>query len=250
MSKRVRHVTCNVKNRARTADTLDAMAEGAERPQQGAQTLARGIRVLKEVAATPAGMSIQEVAANLDVHRSVAARLLQTLADSGLIARGGDGRYRGGAGLIPLARSGIAAFRDAARPEVRRLAEELGATVTLFIEQGNAAFALLVETPSSVGFHLSIREGASFPFDRGAATWALRSLHPPRPGDPEFLTQVRAQGWARTFGEVEPDAYSLAVPIRSDGLRPNCCLAIITFREDVLDGALEPMLASAARIAQ
>lgn len=225
------------------------MSEARERPPQGAQTLARGIRVLKEVAAATAGLSIQEVAANLGVHRSVAARLLQTLADAGLIARGADGRYRGGAGLIPLARSGIAAFREAARPEVRRLAEELGATITLFVEQGDAALALLVETPRSVGFHLAIREGASFPYDRGAATWALRSLHPPRPEDPEFLAQVREQGWARTFGEVEPDAYALAVPIRSDGLRPNCCLAIITFREEALDGALEPMLASAARIA-
>ena len=228
--------------------TLSHMSDSRPAPS-GAQTLARGIEALKAVALSPGGLTIQEVAARVGVHRSIASRLLQTLADGGLVARSADGRYRGGAGLVSLARSGIAVFRDAALPEVRRLSDLLQATITLFIEQGSGAHALLVETPRSNGFHLTISEGASFPYDRGAATWALRSLHPVRPDDSAFLTEVRQRGWARTFGEVEPGAYALAVPIPSDGLRPNACLAIITLRENALDEALEPMLEAAARIA-
>lgn len=232
-----------------TRSYAGAMVEGPLVAPQGAQTLARGIRVLQEVAATRDGLSISDVASRVGIHRSAASRLLQTLAEGNLIARGPDGRYRGGAGLIPLARAGIAVFRDAVLHDVSQLADRLRATVTLFIEQGGAAYALLVVTPSAVGFHLTISEGATYPFDRGAATWALRSLHPARPDDPEFLRKVRSQGWARTFGEVEPDAYALAVPIPSDGLRPNACLAVITLREESLEGALEPMLETARRIA-
>lgn len=225
------------------------MSETPPSAPQGSQTLARGIQALKNVAMSSNGLSIQEVAAGLGIHRSVASRLLQTLSEAGLIARGGDGRYRAGAGLIPLARNGVAVFREEVLPEVRRLSDRLGATVALFVEQAGAAYALLVETPRSAGFHLSLSEGASYPFDHGAATWALRSLHPARPDDPAVLTEARSRGWVRTVGEVEPGAYALAVPIGSDGLRPNACLAVITLREEMLDGALEPMLESARRIA-
>lgn len=225
------------------------MADRPAAAPQGAQTLARGIQVLKDVAASADGLTIHDVALGVGVHRSVASRLLQTLTDSGLVVRGADGHYRAGAGLIPLARSGIAVFRDGLLPEVRGLADRLDATITVFIEQGGAAYALLVETPRSAGFHFTVTEGASYAFDRGAATWALRSLHPPRPDDPEFLAEVRAQGWARTFGEVEFGVYALAVPIPSDGLRPNACITMITLREEALDGALEPLLETARRIA-
>ncbi len=226
-----------------------SMSENSPSAPQGSQTLARGIQALKTVAMSRTGLSIQEVAAGLGVHRSVASRLLQTLSEGGLITRGGDGRYRAGAGLIPLARNGVAVFREEALPEVRRLCDRLGATVALFVEQAGAAYALLVEAPRSAGFHLSLSEGASYPFDHGAATWALRSLHPARPDDPADLAEARSRGWVRTAGEVEPGAYALAVPIGSDGLRPNSCLAVITLREELLDGALEPLLESARRIA-
>src|SRR6185312_17286329 len=69
----------------------------------GSQTLDRGIRALEMVAAAPGGMTVQEVADRLEVHRTIAHRLLATLAEHHLIARGPDNRFRAGGGLIALA---------------------------------------------------------------------------------------------------------------------------------------------------
>ena len=68
----------------------------------GSQTLDRGIRALEMVAAAPGGMTMQEVADRLEVHRTIAHRLLGTLADHHLIARGPDNRFRAGGGLIAI----------------------------------------------------------------------------------------------------------------------------------------------------
>ena len=54
----------------------------------GSQTLDRGIRALELVAASPEGMTVQEVADRLEVHRTIAHRLLGTLADHHLVSRG------------------------------------------------------------------------------------------------------------------------------------------------------------------
>ncbi|MCZ4149682.1 ArsR family transcriptional regulator, partial [Escherichia coli] len=43
------------------------------------QTLSRGIRVLEIVANSPVNLSIAEIAAKLEVHRSIAYRIIRTL---------------------------------------------------------------------------------------------------------------------------------------------------------------------------
>ena len=91
----------------------------------GSQTLDRGIRALEMVAATPGGMTVQEVADQLGVHRTIAHRLLATLADHHLISRGPDNRFRAGGGLIALAGGLQSTLRDTAMPIRRELAEEL-----------------------------------------------------------------------------------------------------------------------------
>src|SRR5688500_16318930 len=49
------------------------------------QTLSRGIRILEILADVREPLSIDEIARRLEVHRSVAYRLLRTLEDHGLI---------------------------------------------------------------------------------------------------------------------------------------------------------------------
>src|SRR5437763_14360300 len=82
----------------------------------GSQTLDRGIRALELVAASPGGMTVQEVADRLEVHRTIAHRLLATLTDHHLVARGPDGRFRAGGGLVALAGGLQRTLRDTAVP--------------------------------------------------------------------------------------------------------------------------------------
>ena len=75
----------------------------------GSQTLARGLSALQLVATAPAGLTVQQVADHAGVHRTIAYRLLATLADFRLVAKGEDGRYRPAAGLATAKTSCCAA---------------------------------------------------------------------------------------------------------------------------------------------
>ncbi|MFF3503212.1 IclR family transcriptional regulator [Streptomyces sp. NPDC003247] len=214
----------------------------------GSQTLARGLSALRLIADSPQGLPVQEVADRLDVHRTIAYRILTTLTEFHLVSRGSDGRYRVGVETVALARGYAAGLRETAIPVLRRAADELGATVALIAEEGDEAVAVAVVEPRSVNYHLSYRVGSRNPLGVGAAGLALASLHPPLPGDPAELAEVRRQGYASTYGQVEPGAYGVAVPLRLPDPATRLCVNLITSREDVARGAVARMTATAEEI--
>jgi DNA-binding IclR family transcriptional regulator len=214
----------------------------------GSQTLDRGLRALELVAASPGGMTVQEVADRLDVHRTIAHRLLATLADHHLIARGPDGRFRAGGGLAALANGLHSTLRDTALPIMRELAEELQSTVALLVREGEEVVGIATAAPVSAAYHLAFRTGSRHPLGRGSAGICLLSALPARPGERPEVTRARAQGFAVSKGEVEPGAHGLAVLIRQGVDTPQACLNLITYRDDVMAGAAPVMLEGAARI--
>lgn len=216
----------------------------------GSQTLARGLSALQLVAGTPQGLGVQEVAERLGVHRTIAHRVLTTLADFHLISRSGDGRYRAGVGTVALARGYAAGLRETALPVLRRAADELGATIALIAEEGDEAVAVAVVEPQSVDYHLSYRVGSRNPLGVGSAGLALASLHPPYTGEPEPVAEVRRRGYATTYGQVEPGAYGVAVPLRLPDPATRLCVNLITSREDVAQASLHRMLAAAQEIGE
>lgn len=216
------------------------------RAAAGAQTLARGIRVLREVAQARDGMTIQEVAERQEIHRTIASRILSTLAAEGLVHRNADGRYRGAAGLATLASAAHAALRSAAMEVLDEVAEQLDATATLLVEQGDEAVALAVVTPSRPHYRIVFAEGSRHPLHLGAAGLALLCQRPEHPSDSPELRQTRADGVARTFAQVEPGMYGVAAPL---GLAdPVACLNLITNRPEHLDQAAPILIDAAARI--
>jgi len=214
----------------------------------GSQTLDRGIRALVMVAATPGGLTVAEVADRLDVHRTIAHRLLATLADHHLIARGPDNRFRAGGGLIALASGVQSALRDTAMPIMRELADELQSTVALLVREGEEVVAIAVAAPTKAAYHLAFRTGSRHELGRGAAGICLLSALPAREGERPEVTRARTQGFAVSHGEVEPGAHGLAVQIHQGGEVPSACLNLITYRDDVMAGAAPVMLDGAARI--
>jgi DNA-binding IclR family transcriptional regulator len=214
----------------------------------GSQTLDRGLRALELVAASPGGMTVQEVADRLDVHRTIAHRLLATLADHHLIARGPDGRFRAGGGLAALANGLHSTLRDTALPIMRELSEELQSTVALLVREGEEVVGIATAAPVSAAYHLAFRTGSRHPLGRGSAGICLLSALPARPGERPEVTRARGQGFAVSKGEVEPGAHGLAVLIRQGVDTPQACLNLITYRDDVMAGAAPAMLEGAARI--
>lgn len=216
------------------------------RPAPGAQTLARGLRALQMVALAPEGAAIGEIASQLDVHRTIASRLLTTLADFKFIVRMPDGRYRVGSGLAALASGVHSTLRVAADPILRELAESLGATITLLIAEGDEAVALAVVAPATSQYHLAFTAGGRHPIRRAAGGVALLASAPALPGEDPRVTDARKQGYASTFGEVEPGAYGVAVPITLPEGLPRACLNLITHRAEIAEAAV-PALSEAAQ---
>jgi DNA-binding IclR family transcriptional regulator len=200
----------------------------------GSQTLARGLSALQQVAAAPSGLTVQQVADGVGVHRTIAYRLLGTLAEFRLIARGEDGRYRPASGLALLGASFDRNVRQLSVPTLRALADDLGTTVSLLIAEGDQQVAIAVIVPTQVAYQLAFHEGSRYPLNRGAAGIALLASMAPRPGERDLVVQARDQGWVMTYGEIEPNTYGLAVPVHREPPAPPTCINLISHREDVV----------------
>ncbi|MFT3864965.1 MAG: helix-turn-helix domain-containing protein [Solirubrobacterales bacterium] len=211
----------------------------------GAQTLARGLTALQLICDSSGGLTIQEVAEHLDVHRTVAARLLATLGQFHLVSRL-DGRYQPGAGLAALGAAFDNNLREVSIPVLRKLADATLATASLLVAEGEEQVAIAVIVPFGVAYHLSFREGSRYPIDRGSAGLALLAGASPQPNEREAVAEARERGWVLTHGEVEPNAYGLAVPVTRTPPSPPTAINLISHRPDVLEQA-RPKVTKAAR---
>lgn len=200
----------------------------------GSQTLARGLNALQLVASSPTGMTVAQVADHIGVHRTIAYRLLSTLAQFRFVAKGEDGRYRPAAALAVLGASFDNNVRQLCVPTLRALADELGSTVSLLVAEGDQQVAVAVIAPTNVYYQMSFHEGSRYPLDRGAAGIALLASMPSRPGERDLVPQTRMRGWVITHGEIEPNTYGLAVPVRRRPPAPPTCINLISHREDVV----------------
>ena len=197
------------------------------------QTLDRGLRVLGVLATTPGGLTVTEIAASLDINRTVVYRLVSTLEQHALVRRDGHGRVHIGLGVLHLASGVQPVLRDLAIPILRALAEEVGCTAHLTVADGDEALALAVVEPSWTDFHVSYRVGSRHPLRRGAAGKAI--LLGREPGGAPY---------AVTSGELQTGASGVAAPVHGvEGL--DASVGIVTLGELDVE-AIGPKVAAAA----
>ncbi len=154
----------------------------------GSQTLARGLTALQLVADAPAGMTVQQVADGVGVHRTIAYRLLATLAQFRFVAKGEDGRYRPAAGLALLGASFDRNVRQLSVPILRALADDLGTTVSLLVAEGDQQVAIAVIVPTQVSLSVGFSRGQPLPVGSGCGGYRVAGQPAPpagraRPGD-------------------------------------------------------------------
>ncbi|MGH3447051.1 MAG: IclR family transcriptional regulator [Nocardioidaceae bacterium] len=166
------------------------------------QTLDRGIQLMQLAAASgAAGMTITELARELEVGRPVVYRLVATLSEHDLVRRARDGRVRLGLGVLGFATAVHPTLREAATPILRKLADAAGASAHLTVAEGGEALALVVVEPTWTEFHVSYRVGSRHLLGRGAAGHAILEGR-----------QGRA-GVVSTSGELQQGATGLAAPV-------------------------------------
>lgn len=166
------------------------------------QSLERGLRLLRLLADTSAPMTVTALADALQTHRPVVYRLITALAGQGMVHRDADGRWRLGLGVLHLAQRIHPLLREAAAGPLRRLAEDVGATAHLTINDGAEALAVAVIEPSWTDYHVAYRVGSRHPLDRGAAGRAILSLD-----------SAAEPGYVATSGELQPGAHGIAAPV-------------------------------------
>ncbi|WEO99593.1 IclR family transcriptional regulator [Streptomyces sp. FXJ1.172] len=204
----------------------------------GVQSVDRAISVL-EILAQRGEAGVSEVAAEIDVHKSTAFRLLGALEARGLVEQTAErGKYRLGFGIVRLA-GAVTSRLDVTqqgRAVCERLIEEIGETVNIAVLQEHYAVNLYqVRGPGAVGTHnwvgqltpvhatssgkillahLPAKERA-----RVLAASGLRRLTPhtltARKKLEQNLTEARERGYAVTLEELEIGLHAMAAPIRS-----------------------------------
>lgn len=219
----------------------NTVADGAR-----AQTLDRGLAALELVALAEAPMAVDDVAADLGLHRSIVYRLLRTLEDRDLVERDAHGRYGAGLHLAVLARHAHATLRSAAADELSRLAARLAMTAFLVVRRGDEAITIDVVEPRATDVHLVYRPGTRHPVDRGAPGLALLAAEPATVGERTDVTRARRRGWASSRSEVLPGMASIAAPVGTGAALAVLWLAAQTVDTEQIAAAVT---ASAAAVA-
>lgn len=218
--------------------------------------LRRGLAVLRLLASHAGPMTAVAVATELDLPRSTTYHLLTELAESGFVTHlPEERRYGLGVATFEL---GTAYLRHdplerLARPLLRRLAEQTGATAQLGILHGSDTLYLLREQPSrpqalvtDVGVRLPAHLPASgramlawLPAAQvrallpGAASFTCRTDRGPGslPALRRLLSAARRRGWFVEDGHVSAGFASVAAPVFDHGGRPTAAIAV-TFRHE------------------
>ncbi|MBM4557032.1 helix-turn-helix domain-containing protein [Rhodococcus hoagii] len=178
------------------------------------QTLDRGLRALDVVAQSAAGISVADLARELDVHRAICYRIVATLEAHGLVARTTDGRIRLGVSAAVLASRFEPQFAGDVQPILHLLANETRATAFVSAAQGENCVVILVAEPEGTLLRVAYRVGSSHPLDRGAAGIAILAMRPEKPTDSDEVSQARADGFSLTRGQLEHGAVGIATGIR------------------------------------
>ena len=177
-----------------------------------------------------------EVARELGINKSTAYRLLTTLRDRGLVEQdAATEKYRLGFGIVLLA-STVRADLDilhCARPVCERLSEKTGETVTVAVLEGDDAVVIHQDIARSSALNVDWT-GRHTPLHATAAGKIFLSYMPEEqrsrilsgkrerftentlvePGKlSRHLQEVRKEGYARTFEELEDGLNAVGAPI-------------------------------------
>lgn len=209
-----------------TARPSSARSEGLERSrgtgdESGSQTLSRGIRILEFLADHGVPATIPEIVAGVDLHRSIAYRLLRTLEQHRLVTRDERGLVGLGPRLATLAASVDRDVQSAALPALRAAAGDLGATCFLVTLDHDEVITLVSVEPARSRVTVAEHPGTKHPLGVGAPGRAVLAAMPehrwPATLSEAQLAEAReakATGFAVSFSEVIPGLRAVAVPLR------------------------------------
>src|SRR5690606_3361942 len=203
-----------------------------ERRVSEIQSLARGLKLMELLAASPEDVGVTELANEMGIDKSSVSRLVQTLATYGYAEQAPvSRRYRLGPQIVRLSRSLLTRMplRDEAKPFLRDLVNRTGECAHIAIlSQGKALYIDQVESPASlrvttgVGtlapLHCTALGKCLLAFDPAAALpEEMRAFTPRTITDRQTLAahleQTRRQGYAVDDEEYDYGVRCVAAPV-------------------------------------
>jgi len=225
-----------------------------ERETLGAQTLRRGLSILKLLASSqPEGLRISDIGRRLNLSKATAVRLTKTLVDERFVVRDPATRcYRLGPETfaVGLAAEPSYTLQRLAMAWLRALALETGDWVFFSVMEGFEAICLSRETGDVPIPPEALRVGDRHPLGVGAGGLAMLAALPESeaeaallansayinkhyPNSPvsvvrSLLNETRERGYAIIPGIVVPNYWAIGVPLlRRDG-RPVAAIVLVT----------------------
>jgi len=210
--------------------------------------LERGLRLLQLFGRDRPVMTAAEMARVLDIPRSTAFRIAQTLEGLGFLTRDGD-RYRIGPAVLRLGFEAISSLdvTDHARPLLEALRDETGCSSQLVIRDGREVVVVLKTTAPSA-FASSVQVGTRLPAHAtilgrvllsDESDEALQRLYPeaklPKIGPhtprtlaelKQLLKQDRARGYAVSEAFFEAGVSAIAAPVRDSSGKTTAAVSI------------------------
>lgn len=192
--------------------------------------LAKAVQVIEHLGAAEVPIKLGTISEAVALPKSSAHRLLNELADLGLVTRCAEGEYTVGFrlhrwGSFDRDRVGLRAI---AEPVMARLRDEVNESVMLIAADGPYRVCLAT-APSSHLLRPALRAGDRSVMGMGAAGKLLYAF-----ADPEVQRQaqeiatpqerkampsaadierMRMQGWSSSIGELETDLTAFSVPV-------------------------------------
>lgn len=212
--------------------------------------LERGLRLLQLFRPGRAELGAPEIARELELPRTTAFRLLQTLQALEFVERTPAGAFRLGPAVLRLGFEFVSSLdvNERGAEVLQKLCLETGESTQLAILDGRELVVVLKKTPSSA-FASNVQVGTRMPAhatvvgrtllqDHDSA--ALRKLFPEKqlkaftPQTPKTLAELerliaqdRARGYAISESAYESGISAIAVPVRNHERRVAAALSII-----------------------
>ena len=212
---------------------------------ESVQSVENAFTVLRELASGTADRSAPDLARSTGLSRPAVYRLLRAMQRSLIVAYDPvAGRFSLGVGLRELALSDRwhATLRRLALPEMQRLREATGETVSLYVPLNDVENVCIETLTSPSGIRHEEHVGSVFGLFRGATAAVFLAERARRDGDESIAAMLNAvsssalppdgipgvlarmhegrDGFASTSGERVPGCAAIAMPIRSGAAAP------------------------------
>ncbi len=220
----------------------------ARQPNDIARTLDRGLQVLELLGDHPGGMTIAQVATELDLDRTIVHRLLRTLGARRFVKPDEGKRYQLSFGLLRLAETISRDLRSIALPVLEELADTVCATANIAIPDGEDVVVLTTVVPRQAQVHVAYRAGLRHPLVVGAAGIAILANRPPHRDERDQVATARAHGYAVTHEEVIGNTWGVSAPLDVPGRRIEGSVGVSLFQGEDVEDACRAVGVAARRI--